>query len=159
MVEIHMIGDRVVFYAYRIDCAVPEAPPPPARELKEKTEEGEELVPAAPSLEETDWGKFHDRFARYRIESYGLYAENDEELNDIKAGLEEFGIAYTVTDIRPTDEQAARAEEVEGWTGSLKEALNYIVDGVLPKRMAEEKRLKDLEQKVKALEKKPKKEK
>ena len=119
MVSIHMVGDKVVFYSYKINCEVPKAP----------TE-----LPEGITLEETEWGKFDLRLGRYRVESDGIYADNEIELNDIKAGLEELGIPYTVTDIRPVAEQVARAREVEGLTGSPREALDYIERGVLPKR-------------------------
>ncbi|MBW2561640.1 MAG: hypothetical protein JRE40_12410 [Deltaproteobacteria bacterium] len=139
MISIHMVGDRVVFYKYKIECQTPRPP---------------ETLPEGTTLEETDWGKFHSRLGRYRIEPDGLYADSDAELADIEAGLKELGYAYTVSDIRPTAEQEAKAREIEGWTGSPKEALDYILNNIVPERLAKERELEDLKTRVEALEKK-----
>jgi len=138
MVSIHMVGDRVVFYKYKIECQTPRPP---------------ETLPGGAALEETEWGRFRRRLGRYRIEPDGLYADNDEELADIEAGLRELGYAYTVVDIRPTAEQEARAREIEGRTGSPREVLDYVLEGKVPGRAAKEREPDDLRARVEALEK------
>ncbi len=129
MVSLHMVGDKIVFYSYKVKVAVPQPPT---------------TLPPEIRIEETDWGKFHRRLGRYRIEPDGLYADNDQELADIKAGLEELGYAYTVEDISPTAEQIAKAKEIEGKTGSPKEALDYILNGIIPERVAKERDIAQL---------------
>ncbi len=137
MISLHMIGDRVVFYPYKIDCKVPELP-------------GE--LPEGVMIESTDWEKFNARLGRYRVEPDGLYADSTEELADIEAGLKELGIIYTVTDIRPTPKQIAKAKKVEGKTGSPKEVLDYILSGIVPERLAQQGEIADLKTRVEKLE-------
>jgi len=132
-----MVGDRVVFYLYKIDCQVPQLP---------------ETLPEEVMPEETEWGKFQDRLGRYRVETDGLYADNAEELADIKAGLSELGISYTATDISPTPKQVAKAKKIEGKTGSPREVLDYILYNIVPERAAKEQEIADLKRRVEKLE-------
>lgn len=136
-----MIGGRIVFYPYKIDCKVPQLP---------------EELPEGVMFDETDWGKFHNRLGRYRVEPDGLYADNAEELADIEAGLRELGYSYTVIDISSTPEQIAKAKEIEGKTGSPREVLDYILHDIVPERLAKERELSDLKVRLEELEKKVK---
>lgn len=139
MISLHMVGDKPVFYSYKISCATPQPP----------TELPEDITP-----EETDWGKFNTRLGRYRIEPDGLYADNADELADIEAGLTELGITYAVTNISPTAEQVAKAKEIESKTGSPREVLDYILSGVVPERVIKEQEIDDLKARVGKLERK-----
>ncbi|MBS7248407.1 MAG: hypothetical protein QXZ14_11065 [Candidatus Jordarchaeales archaeon] len=114
-VELHVVGDRIVFHKYRVECTVPQ---PPTEHLKPR------------ELRETLWWKFMERLGRYRIENYGILCDDESELADIEAGLKELGIAYTVRDISPTPEQIAKAKEIDGKIGSRTQALNYILKKV-----------------------------
>lgn len=137
MISLHMVGDTPVFYSHKIECKTPQLP---------------ETLPDEVILEETDWGKFDSRLGRYRVEPDGLYADNAEELADIKAGFKELGYSYTVIDITPTAKQVTKAKEIEGKTGSPREVLDYILSGVVPERVAKEKELGGLKARVEKLE-------
>ncbi|MBA7518278.1 hypothetical protein ES705_10347 [subsurface metagenome] len=139
MISLHMVGDRVVFYSHKIECQTPQPPETPPEDI---------------TLQETNWGKFNTRLGMYRIEPDGLYADNDTELADIEVGLKELAYTYTVIDIRPTQEQVAKAKDIEGKTGSPRAVLDYILNGVVPERVAKEREIDDLKARVGKLEKK-----
>ena len=134
MISLHMVGDKVVFYSHKIECQTPSPP--------------EELTG------DTPYEKFHDRLGMHRVEPDGLYADNGSEPANIEAGLTELGCTYTVTDIRPTQEQIDKAKEIEGKTGSPRVVLDYILSGIVPEKMAKEREIDDLKARVGKLEKK-----
>ena len=131
--ELHVVGNKIVFCKWRIDCVIPPRPEPIERE--------------------TLWHKFHTRLGQHRIEDYGLLADDDTELVDIEAGLTELGIPYSVNDISPTATELSKAAEIDEKVGSRTEALNYIVSGLVPKEIAQQKEIADLKERVGKLEK------
>lgn len=131
--ELHVVGDRIVFCKWRINCEVPD----PA---------------ASEDLDgETPWERFEKRLGGYRIEAYGLLSDTDEELEKIEAGLTGLSISYTVEDISPTAEQMARADEMQGKVGSRTQALHYILNNVAPERIARDKEIEELKARVESL--------
>lgn len=139
MISLHMVGDRVVFYSHKIECQTPRPP---------------ETLSEGVTLQETNWGKFNTRLGMYRIEPDGLYADNEQELADIEVGLKQLAYTYTVIDIRPTQEQVAKAKDIEGKTGSPREVLDYILNGMVPERVVKEQVIDDLKARVEKPEKK-----
>lgn len=136
-IELHLVGDRIVFHKYRVDFEVPKPP--------------ERLEPR--EVRGTLWWRFMDKLRMYRVEPYGILCDSDAELEDITSKLKELGLSYKVTDISPTPEQLARAQEIEGKVGSRTEALNYILYNQLPERLRIEKEIEDLKRRVENLEK------
>ena len=124
--ELHVVGNEIVFCKYQVSCAIPD----------------DEIA-----LEE-----FRQRLGHYRTESYGLLADDDTELADIKKGLDELKIHYTVDDISPSAEQITKANEITGKIGSRTTAMEYILNGVLPEKLAKEKEREDLKSRVMELE-------
>lgn len=95
MIELYVVGNKIKFHKYLIECNVTE--------------------------------EIFDKLRKYRIESYGILCDNDDELREIEKVLNEHRIEYKVKNIEPTPEQLAKAMEIDGKVGSRTEALNYIL--------------------------------
>lgn len=125
MIELYVVGNRIVFHKYLIECNLSD-------EIREKVME-----------------KAIEKLGKYRIENYGILCDDDNELNTLSEILKEFGISYTVKDISPPPEVLAKAMEIDGKVGSRTQALNYILKGEVPPSL----RLEMLEKEVKELKK------
>ncbi|MEM2164005.1 MAG: hypothetical protein QXR62_06270 [Candidatus Bathyarchaeia archaeon] len=111
-IELYVVGNRIVFHKYRVNCKVPEPPREPMKPHE---------------LRETLYWKFRQKLAKYRVEPYGILCDDEQQLAEVEAILKELGIPYTVDDISPTPELLAKAREIDGKVGNRSEALKYIM--------------------------------